>query len=220
MSKKVFVGGLSWNTTDIGLQQAFEVFGPVTEARVIKDRDSGRSRGFGFVTFSDGEDADRAIEELNQTDLDGRTIRVNEAQERESRHRGSQRNRGNHSYRNRNDDYGSRQGGYHQNDSSDSQANRSNRGNRGYENSRYDNAGRNQYRNSNRDRYGNQDQDRYGNQRKGRRRNQGGEEYGYQDRKNHDQGGGRYDRQDSNWRGYDDSRGHYKKNSDNSDDEY
>ena len=125
MSKKVFVGGLSWNTTDVGLQQAFEVFGQVTEARVIKDRESGRSRGFGFVTFSDAEDADRAIEELNQTDLDGRTIRVNEAQEREARHRGSQRNRGNHSYRNRYDEYGSRQGGYQQNDSSDSQSPRS-----------------------------------------------------------------------------------------------
>ena len=82
MSKKVFVGGLSWGTTDMSLQEAFEVFGEVTEARVIKDRDTGRSRGFGFVTFSDDDAADRAIAEMNETELDGRSIRVNEAQDR------------------------------------------------------------------------------------------------------------------------------------------
>ena len=82
MSKKLFVGGLSWNTDDAGLRQAFEAFGEVREARVITDRDTGRSRGFGFVTFSDAESADRALSEMNGTDLDGRTIRVDLATDR------------------------------------------------------------------------------------------------------------------------------------------
>jgi len=82
MSKKLFVGGLSWGTDDQGLMAAFEQFGQVSEAKVITDRDTGRSRGFGFVTFSEGADADRAIEEMNGTDLDGRTLNVNEAQDR------------------------------------------------------------------------------------------------------------------------------------------
>jgi len=80
MSKKLFAGGLSWNTNDEGLRQAFEQFGEIVEAKVITDRDTGRSRGFGFVTFANGEDADRAVAEMDGTDLDGRTIRVNEAQ--------------------------------------------------------------------------------------------------------------------------------------------
>ncbi len=83
MSKKLFVGGLSWNTTDDSLRSAFERFGAVVDARVIKDRDTGRSRGFGFVTFSEGQSAQGAISEMDGTELDGRTIRVNEAQERE-----------------------------------------------------------------------------------------------------------------------------------------
>ena len=82
MSKKVFVGGLSWNTNDEGLRQAFEQFGDVSEARVITDRDTGRSRGFGFVTFEDGEAANKAITEMDGKDLDGRTVKVNEAQEK------------------------------------------------------------------------------------------------------------------------------------------
>jgi len=82
MTKKVFVGGLSWNTTDDGLRQAFEQFGEVTEAKVIKDRDTGRSRGFGFVTFSEGEDATNAIARMDGTSLDSRTIRVSEAEDR------------------------------------------------------------------------------------------------------------------------------------------
>ena len=82
MSKKLFVGGLSWNTTDNGLLQAFQQFGDVTEAKVITDRETGRSRGFGFVTFGNGEDADNAISAMNGTQLDGRTINVNEAQDK------------------------------------------------------------------------------------------------------------------------------------------
>jgi RNA recognition motif-containing protein len=82
MSKKLFVGSLSWNTDDHGLREAFAPHGEITEAIVITDRDSGRSRGFGFVTFADGEAADKAVAALNDTELDGRTIRVDVAQER------------------------------------------------------------------------------------------------------------------------------------------
>jgi RNA recognition motif-containing protein len=82
MSKKLFVGGLSWGTDDNGLRAAFESHGEVTEAKVILDRDTGRSRGFGFVTFADGASADNAVRALDGADLDGRSIRVNEAQEK------------------------------------------------------------------------------------------------------------------------------------------
>jgi RNA recognition motif-containing protein len=80
--KKLFVGGLSWNTLDDGLREAFARFGEITEAKVIMDRETGRSRGFGFVSFTDEEAAKAAISEMNDTDLDGRTIRVNEAEEK------------------------------------------------------------------------------------------------------------------------------------------
>ena len=82
MSKKLFVGGLAWATSDDGLRNAFEPFGEVAEAKVITDRDTGRSRGFGFVTFSDDAAADRAVEEMNDNELDGRRLTVNEAQDR------------------------------------------------------------------------------------------------------------------------------------------
>jgi len=83
MSKKLFVGSLSWNTDDRGLRAAFEPHGEITEAIVITDRDTGRSRGFGFVTFADDDAADKAVAALNQTELDGRTIRVDVAQAKE-----------------------------------------------------------------------------------------------------------------------------------------
>ncbi|HMV65523.1 MAG TPA: RNA-binding protein, partial [Myxococcota bacterium] len=82
MAKKLFVGGLSWNTTDEGLREAFERFGDVSEARVIMDRETGRSRGFGFVSFQNDEDATRAQDEMNGATLDGRSLRVNEAEDR------------------------------------------------------------------------------------------------------------------------------------------
>jgi len=94
MSKKLFAGGLSWSTNDEGLRQAFEQFGEIVEAKVITDRDSGRSRGFGFITFADGEAADRAVAEMDGAELDGRTIRVNEAQEKKPRTGGGGRGRG------------------------------------------------------------------------------------------------------------------------------
>lgn len=82
MANRLFVGGLSWDTDDRGLQEAFERFGEVTDSKVITDRESGRSRGFGFVTFSDSSAAQTAIDEMNGQPIDGRTVTVNEAQER------------------------------------------------------------------------------------------------------------------------------------------
>jgi RNA recognition motif-containing protein len=82
MSSKLFVGGLSWDTNDQSLNAAFSQFGTVTEAKVISDRDTGRSRGFGFVTFAAPADAQNAIAEMDGTDLDGRTIRVNQAEDK------------------------------------------------------------------------------------------------------------------------------------------
>ncbi|MBJ81213.1 MAG: RNA-binding protein [Myxococcales bacterium] len=82
MSKKLFVGGLSWDTGDAELLKAFEEFGEVQEAKVINDRETGRSRGFGFVTISDDGAGTKAMEAMNGAELDGRTITVNEAVER------------------------------------------------------------------------------------------------------------------------------------------
>ncbi|WFC98363.1 hypothetical protein MYAM1_001090 [Malassezia yamatoensis] len=79
---KVYVGNLSWNTTDDGLAHAFSPFGQLTDYIVMKDRDTGRSRGFGFVTFVTQQEADAAIAALNEQELDGRRIRVNMANSR------------------------------------------------------------------------------------------------------------------------------------------
>lgn len=81
--RKLFVGGIAWATTDAGLKTAFEAFGAVEDAKIITDRETGRSRGFGFVTFADPKAAEMAIKEMDNTELDGRTINVNEAQERQ-----------------------------------------------------------------------------------------------------------------------------------------
>ena len=83
MSKKLFVGSLSWDTNDESLRNAFSQYGEISEAVVISDRDTGRSRGFGFVTFEDDDAADKAVAALNGTELDGRTIRVDVAQAKE-----------------------------------------------------------------------------------------------------------------------------------------
>lgn len=82
MTKKLFVGGLSWGTGDEQLKAAFETFGTVSDAKVVMDRDTGRSRGFGFVSFTEDGAAQRALSEMDGKDLDGRSIRVNEAQEK------------------------------------------------------------------------------------------------------------------------------------------
>ncbi len=88
MPKKLFVGGLGWGISDSDLKKAFAVYGEITEAKVIMDRDTGRSRGFGFVTFVRDEDARTAISKMHGTSLDGRTITVNEAQEKSPREGG------------------------------------------------------------------------------------------------------------------------------------
>ena len=83
MSSKLFVGGLAWATSDDSLKAHFEQGGgEVVEAKVITDRETGRSRGFGFVTFADESSASEARDSLNGTELDGRTIRVDTATER------------------------------------------------------------------------------------------------------------------------------------------
>ena len=82
MSNKVFVGGLSWNTDDEGLRQAFSDFGQVTEAKVITDRETGRSRGFGFVTYDSPDSVQNAISGMDGQQLDGRSLKVNEAQDK------------------------------------------------------------------------------------------------------------------------------------------
>ena len=79
---RLFVGGLSWDTGDEELRNAFTPFGSVADAAVVTDRDSGKSRGFGFVTMADRRDATRAIAEMDGADLDGRSIVVNMATER------------------------------------------------------------------------------------------------------------------------------------------
>ncbi len=81
-NRKLFVGGLSWNTSEEGFRRAFEKFGNIEDARIILDRETGRSRGFGFITFSDDGSAQNAMSEMDGTDLDGRTIKVNEAIEK------------------------------------------------------------------------------------------------------------------------------------------
>ena len=78
---KLFVGGLAWAVDDDGLREHFEQCGPVREARVIRERETGRSRGFGFVTFERSEDAAKAKEQLNGSVHEGRTIRVESAQD-------------------------------------------------------------------------------------------------------------------------------------------
>ncbi|MCH2212960.1 MAG: RNA-binding protein [Fuerstiella sp.] len=92
MSKNIFVGSLAWATTSEGLEQAFAQFGVVTSAKVISDRETGRSKGFGFVEMDSG--GDEAIDALNGSDLDGRQIVVNEARPREDRRGGGGGGRG------------------------------------------------------------------------------------------------------------------------------
>jgi RNA recognition motif-containing protein len=78
----IYVGNLSYDTTDEDLRAAFAAHGSVTSARVITDKETGRSRGFGFVEMASQSEALAAIEALNQTDLQGRQLRINEARPR------------------------------------------------------------------------------------------------------------------------------------------
>ena len=113
MATKLFVGSLAWATTDDSLQAFFSQVGTVVSARVITDRATGRSKGFGFVEMSSDADAQKAVAELNGKELDGRTIVVNEARPMEPRDNnrggyGSGRPQGGSSYGNRD----SNRGGY------------------------------------------------------------------------------------------------------------
>lgn len=83
----IYVGNLSFSTDDDSLRAAFEAFGAVSSAKVVMDRETGRSRGFGFVEMDDAQAAQSAIEGTNGKDLDGRNLRVNEARPREERPR-------------------------------------------------------------------------------------------------------------------------------------
>ncbi len=88
MAKKIYVGNLSFNTNDEQLNQIFSPFGAVASARVIKDKFTDRSRGFGFVEMDNNEEADKAIAALNGKEVDGRALKVSEAQPREDKPRG------------------------------------------------------------------------------------------------------------------------------------
>ena len=82
---KLFVGGLSWNLKDEDLKTAFAEMGEVVEAVIIMDRDTGKSKGFGFVTMKTAEEAKKAITELNGKELDGKSITVGEARPQKPR---------------------------------------------------------------------------------------------------------------------------------------
>jgi len=106
MGSNIYVGGLPYSTTDAQLQEIFSAHGTVESARVITDKFTGRSRGFGFVEMSSSEEAQRAIQALNGTDLEGRSLTVNEARPQERRSgfggdRGGQRRGGGGGGRNR-----------------------------------------------------------------------------------------------------------------------
>jgi RNA recognition motif-containing protein len=88
MSKNLYVGNLPYNTTSDELRTAFEQYGTVSRTQVISDRETGRSRGFGFVEMEDG--AEEAVEGMNGTEFGGRTLTVNEARPREQRTRRSE----------------------------------------------------------------------------------------------------------------------------------
>ncbi|RKP33489.1 hypothetical protein BJ085DRAFT_541, partial [Dimargaris cristalligena] len=91
---KLYIGNLSWNTTDDTLRQAFGEYGTVTDSKVMRDRETGRSRGFGFVTFNSSEEADGAMAALHEQELDGRRVKVNKVGERD------QQSGGQHAYNN------------------------------------------------------------------------------------------------------------------------
>lgn len=94
MSNRLFVGNLSFDTTENDLQDAFAAFGSVTEANLMMDRTTNRSRGFAFVTMSTAEEAQKAIDAMNGKDMGGRSITVNIARPREERPAGGRREYG------------------------------------------------------------------------------------------------------------------------------
>jgi RNA recognition motif-containing protein len=94
MAKKLYVGNLSYSVRDSDLEDLFSAHGAVTSATVIMDRDSGRSKGFGFVEMSNDQEAQAAISALNGHELEGRNLTVNEARPREERSGGGGGGRG------------------------------------------------------------------------------------------------------------------------------
>ena len=94
MNNKLYVGGLAYSVTDQELSSLFGQHGSVESATVVKDRDTNNSRGFGFVEMSTQEEAEKAIQALNGTDLQGRALMVNIAKPRADRPRGGGQNRG------------------------------------------------------------------------------------------------------------------------------
>ena len=86
MNKKLYVGGLSYSVTDAQLSELFQSHGTVESAKVITDRDTDRSRGFGLVEMSTQQEAEQAIKALNGTEHEGRSLTVNESKPRENRH--------------------------------------------------------------------------------------------------------------------------------------
>ena len=94
MAKRLFVGNLAYSVTETQLQELFERHGVVESVKVTSDKTTGRSRGYGFVEMSSEDEARRAIEALNGTQLEGRTLIVNEAHPQERRTAGSERRRG------------------------------------------------------------------------------------------------------------------------------
>jgi len=90
----IYVGNLSFTTTDADLKEAFQAFGEVSSCNIIMDKYSGQSRGFGFVEMPNKEEADKAMSALNGKDLKGRTLKVNEAKARTERSGGGGGGRG------------------------------------------------------------------------------------------------------------------------------
>ncbi len=88
MNAKLYISNLSYTTTEDSLRAALEAFGEVTSVRIITDRETGRSRGFGFAEFANADDAKKALDSLNGQTVDGREVRIAEAKEREERPRG------------------------------------------------------------------------------------------------------------------------------------
>ena len=93
-TQNLFIGSLAYATTDDTLKAHFEQVGPVSSARVITDRESGRSKGFGFVEFENDEDNQKAVDQLNGKELDGRAINVSLARPKEDRPRDNNRDGG------------------------------------------------------------------------------------------------------------------------------
>jgi len=105
MAKKLYVGSLSYDTTEESLKELFSQAGTVESATIIIDKMSGRSKGFGFVEMSNEKEAQKAIEMLNGKELDGRTITVAEARPQEARPRSGGFNRGNRGFSGRKKDW-------------------------------------------------------------------------------------------------------------------